>query len=377
MSSPHRSPQTMPPQGRKIAPLPLRVRARRSGTPDSLQNILSTDRIPSPHLSPPTVTSQERKIASLPLRVSSRRSGTPDTSQSVLITNGTPSPSSSSDANQSFSAASDISHLRGSYQSPDTTLNVSHFLPPAPNVPRTAFQFGQQGSSSPPIELQETYTLRPLHNITPRQSPEPEDILLPAFQVSPEGLNYSSLPEITTPDHEISQPVHTIYSDERIAIPGASSPLERDIPIIIEDHSDTTDAKSHASSTKQPTLLSRTQVSDLSPSLGGLRRRSISDASDVSNNNENNNSTGSYDVRDEEAPLEPFFTSAFQTALKNGLGIANKVVSAIEKLVGSLDPSSDLERLFKDARRLGTFQSSDTRTIAVLGDSGEGNCSFR
>jgi hypothetical protein len=78
-------------------------------------------------------------------------------------------------------------------------------------------------------------------------------------------------------------------------------------------------------------------------------------------------------VRDEEAPLEPFFSSVFQTALQHGLGIAKNVDNAIEKLVGSSEPSSDLERLFKDARRLGTFQSSDTRTIAVLGDSGEGN----
>lgn len=107
-------------------------------------------------------------------------------------------------------------------------------------------------------------------------------------------------------------------------------------------------------------------------SLGGLRQRSVSDASDVSGNNENNDST-IYDVRDEEAPQEPFFTSAFQTALQNGLGIANKVVTAIEKVIGSSEPSSDLGRLFKDARRLGTFRSSDTRTIAVLGDSGEGN----
>lgn len=113
-------------------------------------------------------------------------------------------------------------------------------------------------------------------------------------------------------------------------------------------------------------------MSNLSSSLGGLRPRSVSDVSDVSDFNDN---TRPYDVRDEEAPIEPFFTSVFQTALQNGLGIANKVVTAIEKLVGSSEPSSDLERLFKDARRLGTFQSTDTRTIAVLGDSGEGNCS--
>ncbi|KAH8744019.1 hypothetical protein F5882DRAFT_455086 [Hyaloscypha sp. PMI_1271] len=105
----------------------------------------------------------------------------------------------------------------------------------------------------------------------------------------------------------------------------------------------------------------------------GLRPRSVSDVSDVSDFNDN---TRPYDVRDEEAPIEPFFTSVFQTALQNGLGIANKVVTAIEKLVGSSEPSSDLERLFKDARRLGTFQSTDTRTIAVLGDSGEGKSSL-
>lgn len=377
MSSPHLSPPTIPSQERKIAPLPLRVRSRSHGTPGSSQNVLSTHGAPSPAFTSPTVPSQERKIAPLPLRARSRSSGTPGSSQNVLSTHGAPSPSSSSETNQFLSTASGISHLRGSYQSPDATLNARHLSPPAPDVPRIAFQFGQQGSNSLPIERQETYTFRLLHNITPRPSLEPEEIPLPASQDSPAGLNYSSLPEIATPDHEISQPLHTIYSDEKIAIPGASDPLERGIPMIVEDHSDTTAATSHASSTRPPTLLSRPQVSDLSPSLGGLRQRSISDASDVSDNNEINDSTGPYDVRDEESPLEPFFTSVFQTALQNGLGIANKVVSAIGKLVGSSEPSSDLERLFKDARRLGTFQSSDTRTIAVLGDSGEGNCSFQ
>ena len=78
-------------------------------------------------------------------------------------------------------------------------------------------------------------------------------------------------------------------------------------------------------------------------------------------------------MRDEEAPYEPFFTSVFQAALQNGLDIANKVVSTIDNLFGSSESSSELERLYRDARRLGTFENSNTRTIAVLGDSGEGN----
>lgn len=332
----------------------------------------------------PIVPSQGRKIAPLPLRARarSRSSSTPRTpgsSENVLHINGTPSPSPSfsSEANHSLSPVSGISQPRGNYQSPDAALGARHLSPPAPHIPRIAFQFGQQESNSLPRERQDTYTLRILHNATPRSSLGPEETPLPATQNSFAGLNYSSLPEVATQDHEISQPIHEVYSDEKIAIPDVRNSIERGIPTIAGDYSDTTVTTPHASSYRTPTLLSHTQLSDLSPSRGGLRERSISEVSDVSDIYDNNDSTDPYDVRDEEAPLEPFFTLVFQTALQNGLGIANKVVSAIEKSFGSSELSSDLERLLQDAKRLGTFHSSDTRTIAVLGDSGEGNCCFR
>jgi hypothetical protein len=323
----------------------------------------------SPHSGSSNVPSQGRKIAPLPRR--SRGSSNPASSQNVLSTDGTPSQNSSSETNQSLSTASGLSIRRRSYQTPDTTENACHLSPPAPDVSRIAFQFNQSGSNSLPTERKETYTFRLLHNITPRPSPAPEEIRLSSSQDCSTGLNESSLPTIPTRDYEISQPLHTMYSDEKITIPAAGDPIERDLPTIVGDHSDTATGTHHASSSRPATPLSLNQVSNLSPSLGVLRPRSVSDVSDISDNNDN---TGPYDVRDEEAPLEPFFTSGFQTALQNGLGIAREVDNAIEKLVGSSEPSSDLERLFTDARRLGTFQSSDTRTIAVLGDSGEGNC---
>jgi hypothetical protein len=326
-------------------------------------------RMSSPHPGSSNVPSQGRKIAPLPRR--SRGSSNPGSSQNVLSTNGTPSQNSSSETTQSLSAASGISIRRHSYQTPDTTDDAHHLSPPAPDVSRIGFQFGQSGTNSLSTERQETYTFRLLHNITPRPSPEPECIRLSSSQDSSTGLSGSSLPTLSTRDHEISQPLHTMYSDEKIATPAAGDPLERGLPTIVGDHSDTAASTHHASSFRPATPLSLNQVSNLGPSLGVLRPRSVSDVSDVSDNNDN---TGPYDVRNEEAPLEPFFTSSFQTALKNGLGIASKVDTAIEKLVGSSEPSSDLERLFQDAKRLGTFQSSDTRTIAVLGDSGEGNC---
>jgi hypothetical protein len=81
-----------------------------------------------------------------------------------------------------------------------------------------------------------------------------------------------------------------------------------------------------------------------------------------------------YDTRTELAFPHALFTSVFQDALKEGPNIAQKAVKAIEKMQagnpGILD--SDVSKFLDDAKDLQQFQGSDTRTIAVLGDSGEG-----
>jgi hypothetical protein len=79
-----------------------------------------------------------------------------------------------------------------------------------------------------------------------------------------------------------------------------------------------------------------------------------------------------YNVRDETCPEKPFFDQVFQEALGNGVAIAGRTLNALEKVAGPALGQGDLSRLLKDARNLSNFESSDTRTIGVLGASGEG-----
>lgn len=320
----------------------------------------------SPLLPAPDTPPQGRKIAPLPRRF--RHTTSPQSAQDVLRTNGTPSQHSSSDINQSPSVGPSRRH---SSQSSDNTETSRHLSPPAIGVSSAAFQFGQIGNSPPLAERQDAFTFRLLHNITPRPSPEPEAPRFTSSQASSIGLKDATLSTSLTQDREMPQPLHMEYSDEKIVVDTNSEFLDRSIPVRVKDLSNTRHDTHNASPLIPATPPSLNQLSNLSPSPNGLRPRSASDVSGISDIND---STTPYDVRDEETPLEPFFTPSFQTALQDGLRIANKVENAIEKLVGSSKPSNDLERLLTDARRLKTFQSSDTRTIAVLGDSGEGNC---
>ncbi|RYO92978.1 hypothetical protein DL762_001340 [Monosporascus cannonballus] len=84
----------------------------------------------------------------------------------------------------------------------------------------------------------------------------------------------------------------------------------------------------------------------------------------------------SYNVRDEQLPTHPFFTSSFQTALKAGLDIAKGVANTIQSIPDSIERGPEIHRLLKDAKSLSSFVGSDTRTIAVLGDSGQGKSSL-
>lgn len=79
-----------------------------------------------------------------------------------------------------------------------------------------------------------------------------------------------------------------------------------------------------------------------------------------------------YNVNVEMMPDEPFFQPTFQAALNRGIVLAHDVARALRKCKSASEPQSDLSRLLKDAEDLSRFRGSDTRTIAVLGDSGEG-----
>jgi hypothetical protein len=81
---------------------------------------------------------------------------------------------------------------------------------------------------------------------------------------------------------------------------------------------------------------------------------------------------GPYDVRSETAPAHRFFTAEFQSALQDGLAIARDTLPQLERLAKLVETDDGLEKLLGEAKELRAFHGSDTKTIAVLGDSGEG-----
>ncbi len=80
-----------------------------------------------------------------------------------------------------------------------------------------------------------------------------------------------------------------------------------------------------------------------------------------------------YNVLDEQAPSHPLFTQKFQRDLQSGASRAKKAATYIQELSLVAPADEDIKRLLADAERLSDFHGSDTRTIAVLGDSGEGS----
>lgn len=56
--------------------------------------------------------------------------------------------------------------------------------------------------------------------------------------------------------------------------------------------------------------------------------------------------------------------------MRHGTSIGSDAAAAITRV--DVGQDVDLQRLLGEARGLQAYQGSDTRTIAVLGDSGEG-----
>lgn len=78
-----------------------------------------------------------------------------------------------------------------------------------------------------------------------------------------------------------------------------------------------------------------------------------------------------YDAAAEAAPPHPLFSATFQDALKQGPEIAQGAARAIQTLRASVGDNK-LVKLLAEAMALRRFRGTDSRTIAVLGDSGEG-----
>ncbi|CAG9951905.1 unnamed protein product [Clonostachys rosea f. rosea IK726] len=83
----------------------------------------------------------------------------------------------------------------------------------------------------------------------------------------------------------------------------------------------------------------------------------------------------SYDVHSESTPSHPFFGELFQSQIQAGRVISQQIAELFEDSSFWSEHSS-VTKLVDDARRLSAFHVSDTRTIAVMGDSGEGKSSL-
>ncbi|KAK4235702.1 hypothetical protein C8A03DRAFT_46215 [Achaetomium macrosporum] len=130
--------------------------------------------------------------------------------------------------------------------------------------------------------------------------------------------------------------------------------------------------------TPPPRLLFPDQVNEEIHSWQDRSAHSEHNSSDVSivSGLDEEYSVAPYDVRNEKGPEHRFFTAEFQSTLQAGLGIAGDTLALLEGLDGVMQGDRDLEKLLGDAKKLCAFHGTDTKTIAVLGDSGEGKSSL-
>ncbi|OBT81787.1 hypothetical protein VE02_09856 [Pseudogymnoascus sp. 03VT05] len=202
--------------------------------------------------------------------------------------------------------------------------------------------------------------------------------------LQPDAVTPSPIPDSETRSSNLSLPVlsrlepedpQSLFSDEKIAVSTENEGLGMPIPVLLNGNSSSAECGPSTPPRRRTSLFSQISELGTSPSLYP-HQRSVSVSSSISDVSYYNNPASPYDVGSEEPPLEPFFASPFQTALQKGLDIAKDVADAMETAGQSLVAGGDLQRLINDAKELSTFKSSETRTIAVLGDSGEGKSSL-
>ena len=313
---------------------------------------------PSPAPSAPQSVLQ-RKIAPLPVR--------PKSSDNPSRTLRSPVHSRSRSIEPSLSSekASD-----GNSDGPSNHESVNDGR--SPNGLSPFAPYVSSSGSVPSIDTQRDtiFTFRTLHNITPRPSPEPEPTLSRPHSSS--TMQFVLSPPLSSGPHpatqDSTQSSSSPYSDEKIVVIAADDEPESADPLYIGLSTGLSTRSASRSTVAQP-LRSATQQPfelDSLPILPSI------EVAEMPSHHERIDSPVPYDVRNEVPPTKAFFYPDFQNALKEGLGISKDTVAAIDKVTVSAGADPNLERLRTDAEELSTFLGTDTRTIAVLGPSGEG-----
>lgn len=212
----------------------------------------------------------------------------------------------------------------------------------------SVFQFGgrdQNVASTNRDARAESFVFGTLHNMTPLPSPSPSRTTTPQRIYQPQ----SPFAHVTTPPAKVFHP-----TSEN----GTKAPL---FSFLSPSNSD---SRRQSSSVLPSTPSTPSQPSVKAPESSFIASPTPEPSAPIT----------PYDDRAEAAPPHALFTATFQDALKQGSDIARKTVTSIERVQtgGSREVESDINKFLSDAKSLQRFQGTDTRTIAVLGDSGEG-----
>jgi hypothetical protein len=113
----------------------------------------------------------------------------------------------------------------------------------------------------------------------------------------------------------------------------------------------------------------REQTGELEQNMSNLTFEEVGSPASIVTSEDN--ASRPYNINDEPAPNEPFYSPQFQSMLQEGIKIAGDVTDGLIEL-RSFASNQGLSNLQENAETLKNYQNSGTRTIAVLGDSGQG-----
>ncbi|KAL9106686.1 MAG: hypothetical protein Q9227_008338 [Pyrenula ochraceoflavens] len=256
-------------------------------------------------------------------------------------------------------------------------------------------QSGFEPSSTWHMPVDTAFTFRCFHNTSPRPpqvfparsepSASPSAFQTPAESLSgqaqaksrsTETPDESPIDRFSTPREEggLSPPqIHSLPRPLPIRI-GRSPRAFDDAPIPVTQYHELDSNQLHELDSTEYHELDSRQYHELD-SLVVPRSRAGSSTSVVSETSVI--SVGEpepYDVRNERKPQQAFYADSFQNSLSECIDITHKSALALNAVdIPATD--SGLQRLKNEAETLYSFEKKNTRTVAVLGDSGEGKSS--